>query len=215
MGTRDELIAELSRDLPPVRRSPNIDRLASAWFVLGAVFVILATQLAGPVRPGAVSQLLAEPRFLLETLLGVVAIFWTSLLAFRGAVPAALTRRFALIGFVLMLMWLAQYVFGLIDPALEPSELGKRGFCSLEVIVYSVPLLVAALFFVRRLYPLSFVRTAMSVGLAAGMVPALYMQLACMYEPIHILSFHLFPGLMMTLAAAAIALAWRPKNTGA
>jgi hypothetical protein len=154
-------------------------------------------------------------RFLLETLLGVVAIFWTSLLAFRGAVPAALTRRFAVAGFVLMLSWLAQYVFGLAEPALEPSELGKRAFCSMEVIAYSAPLILVALFFVRRLYPLSFVRAALSVGLAAGMMPALYMQLACMYEPVHILSFHLLPGLSMALAAAAIALAWPPKHTGA
>jgi hypothetical protein len=208
------LIADLSRNLPPVRRAPNINRLASAWFGLGAVFVISVTYLAGPIRPGALSQLLAEPRFLLEMLLGGVAIFWASLAAFRGAVPAALTRRFAVPGAVLMLLWLAQYVFGLVSPALEPSELGKRGYCSLEVMVYSAPLILVALFFIRRLYPLSFFRTAMSVGLAAGMMPALYMQLACAYAPAHILAFHVFPGLLMALAAAAIALIWRPKNPG-
>ena len=215
MGRRDELITDLSRDLHPVRRAPKVNRLASAWFGLGAAFVVTVTWLVGPVRPGAFSQLLAEPRFLLETLLGVAAIFWTGLLAFRSAVPAALTRRFAVAGAVLMLSWLAQYVFGLVDPALEPSELGKRGFCSLEVMAYSTPLIVVALFMVRRLYPLSFVRTALSVGLAAGMMPALYMQLACMYEPTHILSFHVLPGLSMALAAAAVALAWRPQNSGA
>lgn len=215
MSKRDELIADLSRDLPPVRRAPNPDRQASAWLGLGAVFVVSASYLAGPVRPGAFAQLLAEPRFLLETLLGAVAICWTGLLAFRGAVPAALTRRFALAGAVLMLAWLAQYVYGLVDPALEPSELGKRGFCSLEVVAWSTPLILVALFLVRRLYPLSFVRTALAVGLAAGMLPALYMQLACMYEPVHILSFHVFPGLSMALVAAAIAMAWRPGRPGA
>lgn len=212
MDRRNELIADLSRNLAPVRKTPNVNRLASAWFLLGAVFVVSVTHLAGPVRPGAMSQLLAEPRFLLETLLGMVAILWTSLLAFRGAVPAALTRRFATAGAILMALWLVQYVFGLIEPALEPSELGKRGHCSLEVMVYSAPLILVALFFIRRLYPLGFVRTAMSAGLAAGMMPALYMQLACMYEPVHILSFHVFPGLLMALAAAAIALVWRPEN---
>jgi hypothetical protein len=215
MGRRDELIADLSRDLQPVRRAPNTNLLATAWFGLGAVFVVSATWLAGPVRPGAFAQLLAEPRFLLETLLGAVAIFWTGLLAFRGAVPAALTHRFAAAGSVLMLAWLAQYVFGLADPALEPSAVGKRNFCSLEVMVYSTPLILVGLFLARRLYPLNFVRTALSLGLAAGMIPALYMQLACMYEPVHILTFHVLPGLLMALAAAAIALAWRPKYTGA
>ena len=214
MDRRDDLIANLSSDLAPVRKIPNVNRLAAAWFLLGAVFVVSATHVAGPVRPGAYSQLMTEPRFLLETLLGVVAILWTSLLAFRGAVPAALTHRFALAGAVLMTLWLAQYVFGLLAPALEPSALGKRGHCSLEVVLYSAPLIVVALFFIRRLYPLGFVRTALSAGLAAGMMPALYMQLACMYEPTHILSFHVFPGLLMALAATAIALVWRPKNSG-
>ena len=212
MDRRDDLIANLSSDLAPVRKIPNVNRLAAAWFLLGAVFVVSATHVAGPVRPGAYSQLMTEPRFLLETLLGVMAILWTSLLAFRGAVPAALTHRFALAGAVLMALWLAQYVFGLLAPALEPSALGKRGHCSLEVMLYSAPLILVALFFIRRLYPLGFVRTALSAGLAAGMMPALYMQLACMYEPNHILSFHIFPGLVMALAAAAIALVWRPKN---
>ena len=214
MDKRDTLIADLSSDLAPIRQVSNVNRLAVAWFLLGAVFVVSATHLAGPVRPGAFSQLVSEPRFLLETLLGVVAILWTSLLAFRGAVPAALTHRFALAGAVLMAVWLAQYVFGLVNPALEPSALGKRGHCSVEVMLYSAPLILVALFFIRRLYPLGFVRTALSAGLAAGMMPALYMQLACMYEPTHILSFHVFPGLLMALAATAIALVWRPKNSG-
>lgn len=215
MRNRDKLIADLSRDLAPVRRAPGTDRLAAAWIGLGAVFVVAASYLAGPVRPGAFSQLLAEPRFLLEMALGVLAIFWTGLLAFRSAVPAALTRRFAATGSVLMAAWLAQYVFGLVDPALEPSELGKRGLCSLEVMAYSTPLILVALFLVRRLYPLSFVRTALAAGLAAGMLPAWYMQLACMYEPVHILSFHVLPGLSMALVAAALASAWRPRRTGA
>ena len=215
MDQRDDLIAGLSRDLAPVRKAPDVNRLALAWFLLGAIFVVVATRLAGPLRPGVFAQFTAEPRFLLETLLGVAAIAWMSLVAFRGAVPAALTRRFAIVGAVLMLLWLAQYVFGLVNPALEPSELGKRGHCSMEVMLYSTPLILAAMYFIRRLYPLAFARTALSAGLAAGMVPALYMQLACMYESVHILSMHIFPGLVMGLAAAAMALVWRPKNTAA
>jgi len=56
------------------------------------------------------------------------------------------------------------------------------------------------------------VRTAMSVGLVAGMLPALYMQLACMYEPLHILAFHILPGLLMVGVAAAIATRWQLRH---
>lgn len=215
MNRRDTLIENLSRDLVPVAPAPNVNRLAMVWFLSSAIYVIALTHLVGPIRPGAFSQLASEPRFLLESLLGAAAIFCVSLLAFRAAVPAVLTRPFAAAGLVLMALWLAQYVVGLVNPALEPSTLGKRGYCFYETMAYAVAPILVALFLIRRLYPLRFVRIAMSVGLAAGMLPALYMQLACMYEPSHILAFHILPGLMMVLVGAAVAALWRERSRGA
>jgi len=204
----EQLIEELSRDLPPVRPSPNVNALALVWLVASAVFVVVATWLVGPVRTGAFGQLAAEPRFLLETLLGVVAIGWLGLIAFRGAVPGALTRRFAVAGFVLLALWLAQYVVGLVNPALEPSDLGERHRCYLETAVYALAPILAGVILVRRLYPLRYLGTAMTLALAAGMIPALYMQIACMYEPSHILQFHILPGLSMVLVGAAVSMLW-------
>ena len=216
MNKHESLISNLSSNLAPVAPPPKINRLALGWFALAAIFVVAVTQLIDPIRPGALSQLGAEPRFLLETMSGVAAILWFSLLAFRSAIPAALTRQFAVAGLVLMAIWLAQYVIGFINPALEPSGLGKRKFCYLETMVYSIPPILAGLFFVRRLYPLRPVRTAMSIGLTAGMMPALFMQLACMYKPSHILAFHILPGLLMVGVAAGIAAWWqlRQPDTG-
>ena len=211
MNEHEKLISNLSADLAPVALPPNINRLALLWFLVSAVYVVAVIHLFGPARPGAFTQLATEPRFLVETLLGVAAILWVSLLAFRSAVPAALSKRFATIGMLLMALWLAQYVIGLISPALEPSMLGKRKYCQFESLIYSLPAILGGLFIVRRLYPLRPLRTAMSIGLAAGMLPALYMQLACMYEPALIISFHIIPGLLMVGVSAAIAarLQWR------
>lgn len=214
MNNHETLISNLSSDLSPVSPPPNINRLAIAWFLLSAIYVVAVTHLFGPIRPSAFSQLGAEPRFLLETMLGVAAILWTSLLAFRSAVPAALTRQFAVAGMILMALWLAQYVIGFVSPALEPSSLGKRTYCYFETLVYALPVILTGLFFVRRLYPIRPVRTAMSVGLVAGMLPALYMQLACMYEPLHILAFHILPGLLMVGVGAAIAVRWPLRRHG-
>lgn len=214
MNKHDELIAQLSRDLAPVSPAPNINNLAMVWILLSAVYVVAVTYLFGPVRPGAFSQLATEPRFLLESVLGLAAIVGTSMLAFRAAIPGALTRQFAAAALVLMALWLAQYVIGLASPALEPSVLGKRNHCFIETMIYALPPILAGLFLIRRLYPLRFVRTAMSISLAAGMLPALYMQLACMYEPSHILALHILPGLLMVLAGAAIAALWRVRRHG-
>ena len=214
MNVRDELIESLSHDLEPVSPAPNINATAAVWVVLSAAYVVAMTHLLGPIRPGAFSQLVSEPRFLLESLLGVAAIIWISVTAFRSAIPASLGRTFATAGFVLLSLWLAQYVIGLVNPAMEPSTLGKRGYCLFETMAYSLPPIVIGLYFIRRLYPLQFTRTAMALSLAAGMIPALYMQLACMYEPLHILGFHILPGLAMVLVGALAAALWRPRHAG-
>jgi hypothetical protein len=209
VNKQDTLISNLSQDLKPVAPPPAINKLALAWFLLSAIYVMAVTQLFGPIRPGAFAQLGAEPRFLLETLLGVAAILWFSLIALRSAIPAALGRWFAIAGFILMALWIAQYVIGFVSPALEPSRLGKRNYCYFETMIYSVPVILAGFYIVRRLYPLSPRRTAMSIGLVSGMLPALYMQLACMYEPLHILAFHILPGLLMVGVSAGIAVRWQ------
>ncbi|MGD9020372.1 MAG: NrsF family protein [Lysobacterales bacterium] len=212
MNRNKELISELSSGLTPVSKPRGIDRLAAGWFVLAAVFVVAMTLLFGPARPGAAGQLAAQPRFLLETLLGLASIFWISLAAFRAAIPGSLGRRFMAGGLVLVALWLAHYVIGFISPALEPSSLGKRGHCALETVLYSLPVILAGLAIVFRHYPLHPVKAGMLVGLASGMLPALFMQIACMYEPAHILAYHVLPGLLMVGAGAGIAAWWHARR---
>ena len=139
----------------------------------------------------------------------MLAIAFTTLVAFRAAVPGALTRRFAALGIGLLMVWIGCYLVGLVSPALEPSMLGKRHYCVYETFVYAVPPVILAYMLTRRLYPLQPVGTALALSLAAGMMPALYMQIACMYAPDHILKFHILPGLVIAALGAAIAWAAR------
>ena len=203
-SSRDMLIESLGRDLPAVRSIGNVDMMASAWLLASALYVVAIIHVMGPIRPNALAQLVSEPRFLVETVCGVLAIAVTSLIAFRAAVPGALNQKLVWLGTVLMVLWLANYVVGLASPALEPSMHGKREACVWETLVYALPPMLLGYLFIRRLYPLQLVKTAMSLSLAAGMLPALYMQIACMYVPDHILKFHILPGLMMPLIGALI-----------
>lgn len=202
---RENLIAALSTDLQPVRSPLPVAVSAGLWLLASTVFVIGVTWWFGPIRPNALTQLLTEPRFLLETALGAIAIAYMALIAFRAAIPGALTPRSALLGAGLLLLWLGNYVIGLVSPALEPSMLGKRPHCFVEALLYALPLAGLAFAMTRRLYPLRPVYTAMLFSLAAGMVPALYMQVACMYSPEHILAMHIFPGLLAMLAGTLCA----------
>ncbi|MGD9265114.1 MAG: NrsF family protein [Lysobacterales bacterium] len=212
MSRNKKLISELSSGLEPVAKPRDINRLAVGWFMLAALFVVAVTLLFAPIRPGAIGQLAAEPRFLLETLLGLVSIAWVSLAAFRAAIPGALNRRFMAGGLILVALWLANYVIGFVSPALEPSSLGKRGHCAAETMIYSLPVILAGMAVVFRHYPLQPVKAGMLVGLAAGMLPALFMQIACMYEPAHILGYHVLPGLLMTGVGAGVAAWWHARR---
>ena len=107
-------------------------------------------------------------------------------------------------------------MFGLYSPAFEPSVLGKRHYCVYETFVYSLPPVATAFWLTRKLFPLRPIYTAAFFSLAAGMIPALYMQIACMYAPSHILKFHLLPGLLVGCLGASVAWAlYRSRTTAA
>jgi hypothetical protein len=215
MSRHRQLIDSLVADLAPRRRAPRPGLIALAWLTAAALHVVAVTALFGPLRPDAFHQLANEPRFLLESLLGIAAIASVGVVAFYSAVPAALNRRWQQVALGLMGAWILNYVVGLQYPALEPSMLGKRDLCFLETLVYAIPPLAVALLLLRRLYPLQPLRSAMLAGLVAGMLPALYMQIACMYAPAHILQFHILPGMVVVPIATVWMLALGRRGAGA
>jgi hypothetical protein len=212
-NSRDDFISTLTSGLEPVRPVTNVDRMAALWLFGSALYVIGITHWLGPIRSNAFAQLASEPRFLVETLSGVLAIVVVGLASFRAAIPGALSVRFATAGAILMGLWVGSYVFGLVSPALEPSMLGKRHYCVWETFVYGLPPMLLGFVLVRRLYPIQPVKIAMSFSLTAGMIPALYMQIACMYVPAHILKFHILPAILVAVVGAAIAWISRPRQT--
>jgi hypothetical protein len=89
---------------------------------------------------------------------------------------------------------------------------GKRIGCYFQTLLFAGPPMVAGIWLAHRYYfPLAPLRTAALVGLAGAMLPALFMQFACMYDPVHILTHHILPipgvvliGVMGSLAARGI-----------
>jgi hypothetical protein len=108
------------------------------------------------------------------------------------------------VGLVLVVIWISSYVIGLEYPTLQASMQGKRADCFQEVLLYSLLPATAGIWLCRRYYPLAPVRTAALMTLAASMIPALFMQFACMYDAAHILSHHILP--IPLLVGAAFAL---------
>lgn len=200
---KNDLIDRLAGDLRPVRRFPT-GAVVTLWLLLGWSFVCLVTFATGDLRPGVIGQLQASPRFVLECglgfVVGIVLYRFAVLLAVPGATSA---RRAAGISVALLSAWFGVYLYGLVDPALEPSMVGKRPHCFVETFVFSsVPLVVGFWLVVRRL-PLARGWTGALVGSAAASIPATIMQIACMYDPKHILQFHLGPVLIVGSVGAA------------
>lgn len=209
MSQRDDLIQALSADLKPVRPVASPDRTALLWLLGSLVWVIGLTAWEGPLRPGALGELMEVPRFLFEMALGLLAFGCIAICAFRAAVPGRLQRGFAILSFVLLGLWLVQYLVAFWAPALEPSMAGKRQACWVETIVYAIGPMLLGLFLTRRLYPLSPWRTALCVGLVTGLLPAWYMQMACMYLMPHMLDHHILPGILVGLAGTGLAFLYK------
>lgn len=194
MTSRDDLIRELGQDLTPAPRLRDPRALALLWFVGSWAFVAALTWAMAPFRPGFVEQLLAHPRFAGESLFGLAAGALAIVLLFRLGVPGSgAPRRRVALALGGLGIWSLAYVWGLADPALEPSMAGKRPWCVFEVLVYGFPVMLAALLALRRLAPLQRSAAGLVAGAAAGAIPGLIMQVACMYVPAHILSFHVAP----------------------
>ena len=204
MVDREQLISDLVNDLKAKPRQLPILVVALLWWLISWVYVVVATLLLGPLRASAHHELLHEHQFQIESLIGLMAGLLITLVAWYGSVPGALTRKAMISGIFLGLVWLGFYIVGLFEPALEPSMHGKREHCYLEAFIYSVPPTAIACWLIAKRYPLKRLQTGLMTGLAAGMMPALFMQFACMYDPQHILTHHILPGIANAVVGVAL-----------
>ena len=200
------LIESLKADLAPVQPVGSVGSVALLWLLVSVAYVLALGSLLGPFRPGFASQLVEVPRFSFEMVLGLAALACFLAVSLREAVPGLPVNGLRRAGWLLLIVWLGQFLLGFAAPTFEPSMLGKRDHCVWEAYLYSVPPLAWLIYLQRRRYVLEPVRAVFHAALAAGLLPALMMQIACMHAPAHILGFHVLP--VGVLAAVAVGLTW-------
>lgn len=204
---QEELIAKLTAELTPVRAASPPLRIAGLWWLGSWLFVIILTLLTGPLRPGAFVQLVTNAQFAAESLVGLLAAALIAAWAFEDSIPGTRRRGLLQVGLVATALWLIAYVVGLEYPALEPSMAGKRAGCVLQTLLFAGPPVAVGIWLTKRNYlPLAPLRSAALIGLAGAMLPALFMQFACMYDPAHILRFHILP--ISGVVVAGVLGAW-------
>jgi hypothetical protein len=191
---QEELIAQLTAELTPVKAAPPPLRVAGLWWLGSWLFVVLVTLLTGPLRPRAFVDLVTNAQFAAESLVGFLAAALIAAWVFEDGIPGTRRRGLLQVGLLAAALWLTAYVVGLEYPALEPSMAGKRAGCVLQTLLFAAPPMAAGIWLTNRNYfPLAPLRSAALIGLAGAMLPALFMQFACMYDPAHILRFHILP----------------------
>ena len=211
-----DLINELVEELKPVRQSPSTKKLFAVWVVCNFVFLTLAIGFSGSLREGWQSDLFLNFRFLLEFVIGIAVSTVSGYYLFQHAVPgnnsnSALIKWTPVILLVVFTIILTASVF---LPAKLPGEVGHRYGCLWQMLGFSIPPLLVLLYHLGKSAPVNIVYVGFLAGLAASAPFATAMHLACMYDPRHILVFHIFPVIAFSLLTAILARFfirwWRP-----
>jgi len=204
---QQQLIDALVGDLRPVKRPGRIGGQATFWLLAATVYSIAILLGTGPLRPGAISDLITHPQFLGEAVLAAVAIVTLAVAALRSAIPGELRASRWLPWLLPLTAWVAVYVVELRYPPDYVSNLGGRYECAWQVALFSVPTLALMLWCARRQFPLRPRLTGLLAGAAAAAIPGALMQIGCMYVPSHILAAHIAP-IALTAAVGALIGPW-------
>jgi hypothetical protein len=209
---RIDLINTLSKDLQPVSSRNSIFLPALLWFIVSWIYVIALSLYLGPLRTGALESLISTPQFAFESLTGLISGALFCLVAFQEAIPGRRRQWAVWLALLSALLWIGCYFAGLSFPAIEPSWTGKRAHCVLEAYLYSGPPLLIGYRLIYRCYPLDSIRAGMFLGISAGMLPALFMQISCMYDPRHILTHHIAPISIIIVSGALLGIIFKKQK---
>ncbi|MBR0646254.1 DUF1109 domain-containing protein [Roseomonas hellenica] len=171
MMRTEELIAELSRGLPPVRPLPGPCTLAMRWLAIAVVVVALAVACFG-LRHDLAARLAAGPdlrQMAAAGLTGVLAAIAAFQLSFPDRDP-----RWALLPLPAFGFWLADLGWGCLQ---DFARLGPEGLqltwsfpCLGFILGFGLPLSLAMAWLGRHAAPLRPVPVAALGGLAAASI---------------------------------------------
>jgi hypothetical protein len=211
--SRPDFVDALVADLTPVRPATPWFRAMITWCLLSWLIVGGSILAMGPLRDGIFLELMASPRFALELALGFaagLAAIWAGLeLGVPGApsAPRLWTPPVLFFG-----GWVLAVSYGLIQPSTASATGGMRMHCFMQTLLVSLPPCTVALYFLRGRIVYSQYGAGLLVGAAAAAIPALWMQVACLGGPPHILMFHLSPIVIIGLLGTVVARRFLPRG---
>lgn len=209
MKSRD-LLDDLVKDLKPVKPPLSPARLFFGWALLNTLFLVLAITFSGNLRPGWTLDLLSNPRFLLEFIGGVALSLISGFFLFKHALPNDSEMRSSsrYLPIIILSVFTLMLVYSVFMPTKIPSLDGHRATCIWQLLGFSIPPLLILLYHLARNAPVNLIYVGFLAGVAASAPFATAMHIACMYDAKHILVFHIFPVIVLSLLVAIVARVW-------
>lgn len=197
------LIDSLCVDVAPVRRVWDPSLRFVLWFSITLCYSLVLIVLVGSFRPAVFEQLLLYPRLLIESCIGMLAGIVAGYAAFESMVPGIrwdLKKKLLILLPAIIFALLS--IYGIFNPILLPSWSGWRPGCELEILAYGTLPVLLCFILALRSAPTNSGWTGFLIGLAAFTPAMVGINLACAYDPIHIVFFHLLPVGILGIACA-------------
>lgn len=197
---REELIRELAAQAAVPAGYRSVPARTLRWMFAAALAAVLVMAVREPLSGSALAGLLSAPGDAFAPALGVLVVVTASLAAFRSGAPSVVPPvRYALWPALLSFAWILLLVYAAQQPADAVEMHAKRAHCWLEVLGAAAPGLLLGVAAVRRLWPLHGAWSGALLGLAAGAIAAVAMDLACDPGARHSLAFHVVPGIALAV----------------
>ena len=199
----DELIKSLAAEAGPVKPLPPLGRRFILWLVVSLLYALFCLFWIGwrtDLRAVATA-----PGFIWQTLLLAMLTVSSAWLAFVLSIPGRERGHAGKIAVGLVAVaWLTTLlVLILITPDHSP---GDGWACSLHITLVGLLPAILLMLMIKRAAPLQWLWAGISVGLAMIALGATALQFACgTDDPMHLLFWHLLPGVFLVLIAAGLA----------
>lgn len=202
--TREQLIRRLAAEAARPAPYRSVTVRALQWTLAATFATVLLMTLREPFSGAVLAGLTTAPGAALAPLLGVLVALTAAVAAFRSGVPAPVSpARCALWPMLLAVGWVVLLAYMMQRPSVGALHV-VRAHCWVEVFGVAAPGMLLGFGALRRLWPLHGGWSGALLGLSAGAIAAVAMDLACDPGARHSLSFHLAPAIALAVVGALL-----------
>ncbi len=205
-GNRPSFIDALADDLQPIRPAQSVKHALVAWSIFSWTITGSLLFMTAPLDLGIAGTLSISPRKVMEFILVALTALVSAVAGFEWGVPGdTLARRLLLPLTLIGLLSISSIASGLFEPATESLVLSLRPYCNIQIVAFAFPGLALGLVVMANRSIFRPVAAGALMGVAAGMISASSMQLACHSDPFHAIVYHFMPIALVAIVGGVSA----------